>query len=156
MQTVPKAFWNAQSQMHTDRKIRGKQTLWAVRWRREQINLCVQAPPRSRPVFLFPLQLASGVIALCWNSPATHTHTHKPPILPSPHPLPVSLACSRLVGIPTACGTVIWLMEFDFQRGSLKPVWLFGTVRMRGRGGKKSVVLGGQKCLARWRHSPAN
>lgn len=71
----------------------------------------------------------------------THTHTHarKPPMLPSPHPLPASLACSRLVGIPTACCTVIWLMEFDFQRGSLKPVWLFGTVRMRGRREKKKV-----------------
>lgn len=109
-------------------EIQRRADLWAARWRFEQISLCLPAPPLPQPVFPFPLQQASRVIALRWNLPP-NTHTT---FLPFPHPLPASLACSRLVGIPTACCAMIWLMEFDFQRGSLKRVWLFGTVRMGG------------------------
>lgn len=69
------------------------------------------------------------------------TRSHKlPPHLP--HPLPASLACSQVVGIPTACSAMIWLMEFDFQRGSLKRVWLFGRARDE-TGGRRGSWEGG-------------
>ena len=99
--------------------------LWAAREWFEQIGLCLPAPPLPQPVFSFPLQRASGGDRTVWKPHSQHAHTNRPP----PHPLPASLACSQVVGIPTACSAMIWLMEFDFQRGSLKRVWLFGRAR---------------------------
>lgn len=94
----------------------------------------------SPPPCLFshsPFSKLLGVIALCGNlTPNTLTQT------PPPHPLPASLACSQVVGIPTACSAMIWLMEFDFQRGSLKRVWLFGRARDE-TGGRRGSWEGG-------------
>lgn len=98
--------------------------------------LCTSSsPPPAR--FLIPPSASFWSDRTVVKPLSQHTNAHTPsaPSSPFPHPLPASLACSRLVGIPTACCAMIWLMEFDFQRGSLKRVWFFGTERAGGEGG---------------------
>lgn len=108
-----------------------------VVWTDRPLSTSPSPPPAC---FLIPPSASFWGDHTVWKPCFQHTHTRTFP--PFPHPLPASLACSRLVGIPTTCCAMIWLMEFDFQRGSLKRVWLFGTVRMGGG------VLWGQRCLA--------
>lgn len=70
----------------------------------QQTGLCLPAPPLPQLVFSFPpFSKLLGVSALCGNL-TSNTHTLQ---LPSPHPLPASLACRRLVGIPALCCAMI-------------------------------------------------
>lgn len=114
--------------------------LWAAGEWFEQIGLCLPALPLPPACFLIPPSASFWGWSHCVET-SLPTRSHKlPPHLP--HPLPASLACSQVVGIPTACSAMIWLMEFDFQRGSLKRVWLFGRARDE-TGGRRGSWEGG-------------
>lgn len=130
-------FSNVQLWMHTDRKQRGEQTCGQPGSGSNRSASVYQPLPSPCLFSHSPFSKLLGVIALCGNlTPNTLTQT------PPPHPLPASLACSQVVGIPTACSAMIWLMEFDFQRGSLKRVWLFGRARDE-TGGRRGSWEGG-------------
>lgn len=85
---------------YTDRRQVRSDELWAVGvW-----SLTTRIKPSPAWFLFHPLQRVSGVIT-------THiTFSHHT----FPHPIPSSLTCSGLIGIPTVCCAMIWLMEFDF------------------------------------------
>lgn len=95
-------FSNVQLWMHTDRKQRGEQTCGQPGSGSNRSASVYQPLPSPCLFSHSPFSKLLGVIALCGNlTPNTLTQT------PPPHPLPASLACSQVVGIPTACSAMI-------------------------------------------------